>query len=333
MAPTKAELEAQLAADQLKQAQEAKLRKLHRETRVPDPAKVAQLPSRRKNKQTGQWEDGKPLDYLGHADVTDLLLVHDPHWNWEPVAWTDQGLPGIVKDAQGWPVGLWIRLTIHGVTRLGYGNCAPGKDDAVKELIGDAIRNAALRFGVALQLWSKADKDGWEDLPEAGPGDDAPTPPQDAPATPDAPKDAPAPAAPEKPAQPTQAKPSGQCPECHGPGGRHASSCSRKGAAAHGNGTTAVNEPLTPAAPAEPVPAADPEPAAEPAAEHLSRDQLDLEVGRRVAAMRGPTAIAYAEEKTRRGWPGDLTTADDDTMRAILAWLQSSPTERVVAGS
>jgi hypothetical protein len=45
---------------------------------------------------------------------------------------------------------LWIRLTVCGVTRLGVGD---GKN--MKERIGDAIRNAAMRFGVALDLWAK----------------------------------------------------------------------------------------------------------------------------------------------------------------------------------
>ncbi len=47
---------------------------------------------------------------------------------------------------------LWIKLTVCGVTRPGVGD---GK--TAKELIGDAIRNAAMRFGVALDLWAKED--------------------------------------------------------------------------------------------------------------------------------------------------------------------------------
>lgn len=92
------------------------------------------------------------LDYVGHAALTDRLLDVDPHWTWEPVAYRD-GLPAL--DANG---GLWIKLTICDVTRLGYGS-ADGKKggDAVKELIGDALRNAAMRFGAALDLWHKGD--------------------------------------------------------------------------------------------------------------------------------------------------------------------------------
>lgn len=92
------------------------------------------------------------LDYVGHADVTARLLEVDPGWEWEPLAIGEDGLPAI--DQYG---GMWIRLTVAGVTRLGYGD-AGGKNgpDAVKEAIGDALRNAAMRFGVALDLWSKS---------------------------------------------------------------------------------------------------------------------------------------------------------------------------------
>lgn len=133
--------------------------RLHQDTRQPPADKVAKL------KKTWEGKDGRPggtivLDYMGHADVTDELLKHDPLWNWEPVAFDADGRPLVDRDSNGWPRGLWIRLTVHGHTRLGYGTCAPGKGDAVKELIGDALRNAAMRFGVALALWSKAE---WEE--------------------------------------------------------------------------------------------------------------------------------------------------------------------------
>lgn len=95
--------------------------------------------------------NGVRLDYVGHAATTKRLLEVDPAWTWEPVAFDAFGLPAI--DSKG---GLWIRLTVCGVTRLGYGD-AGGKSgaNAVKEAIGDAIRNAAMRFGVALDLWAK----------------------------------------------------------------------------------------------------------------------------------------------------------------------------------
>jgi len=90
---------------------------------------------------------GAMLDYVGHAAVTDRLLTVDPEWSWEPFALDDHGLPAL--DRAG---NLWIRLTVCGVTRIGVGD---GK--SAKECIGDAIRNAAMRFGVALDLWAKED--------------------------------------------------------------------------------------------------------------------------------------------------------------------------------
>lgn len=101
------------------------------------PASVGKLP-----------KGGVFLDYVGHAAVTDRLLSIDPEWSWEPMGVDPTtGLP--VTDAKG---NLWIKLTVCGVTRIGVGD---GK--SAKECIGDAIRNAAMRFGVALDLWAKED--------------------------------------------------------------------------------------------------------------------------------------------------------------------------------
>ena len=88
---------------------------------------------------------GVMLDNVGHAAVTDRLLTVDPNWSWEPFATGPDGLPA--PDREG---NLWIRLTVCGVTRIGVGD---GK--SAKERIGDALRNAAMRFGVALDLWAK----------------------------------------------------------------------------------------------------------------------------------------------------------------------------------
>jgi hypothetical protein len=110
------------------------------------PERISQIPRKTKSGATVR------LDYVGHADVTDRLLAVDPGWTWEPAGVDAEGLP-VIDD------GLWIKLTVCGVTRYGFGD-AQGKTggDAVKEMIGDAIRNAAMRFGVALDLWSKSEK-------------------------------------------------------------------------------------------------------------------------------------------------------------------------------
>ena len=103
----------------------------------------------------GGWHHPKVihLDYVGHAALTDRLLDVDSEWNWKPLSVTEQGLPQY--DSIN---GLWIELTVCGVTRLGYGHAgAKAGGDAIKEVIGDALRNAAMRFGAALDLWHKGD--------------------------------------------------------------------------------------------------------------------------------------------------------------------------------
>ena len=89
-------------------------------------------------------------EYAGHAAVTDRLLEVDPEWTWK---FLGDGTP--VFDDVG---GIWIELTACGVTRIGYGFPERLKGgNAIKEAIGDAIRNAAMRFGVGLEFWFKGD--------------------------------------------------------------------------------------------------------------------------------------------------------------------------------
>ncbi len=109
------------------------------------------------------------LDYVGHGAVTARLLDVDPDWNWEPVAWTLDGLPMFDRDDRGNPIGLWIRLTVNGTSRLGYGDCASNQFSSEKVLIGDALRNAAMRFGVALDLWTRGHAEDDEQFNEDGP--------------------------------------------------------------------------------------------------------------------------------------------------------------------
>ena len=95
------------------------------------------------------------LDFVGHGYLTQRFLDVDPLWNWEPFAVDEYGLPRL--DEHG---GLWIRLTLCGMTRIGYGDAGGRKGpNAVKEAIGDALRNAGMRFGAALELWCKGDPD------------------------------------------------------------------------------------------------------------------------------------------------------------------------------
>ena len=94
------------------------------------------------------------LDYVGHAALTSRLLEADPGWTYK-ITVTDPVTGAPILDANG---GMWIELTVCGVTRPGYGD-AQGKrgGNAINEAIGDALRKAAMRFGAALDLWHKGD--------------------------------------------------------------------------------------------------------------------------------------------------------------------------------
>lgn len=122
------------------------LTKLWRDTRVPPPEMVQTI-------DKGKFK----ADAVGHADVTEIILDHDPEWELEAAGVDEHGTPVITKDPDGNLV-FWAYLTIHGKRRLCVGTCKPGAPDIMKELLGDAIRNGAMRFGVAITLWSKTER-------------------------------------------------------------------------------------------------------------------------------------------------------------------------------
>jgi len=119
---------------------------------VPDPSIVGKLP-----------RGGITLDFVGHAEITRILIDVDVNWSWEPCGW-DNGRPAI-HEVNGMAV-MWGYLTILGKTMLGVGSARSDKPDLDKELIGDFIRNASMRFGICLSLWSKSE---WDEHPLAAP--------------------------------------------------------------------------------------------------------------------------------------------------------------------
>lgn len=129
--------------------------KLPKESRAQIDERKANRNSAINCKVCGGWhhKNAVHLDYVGHAALTDRLLDADIEWSWEPMAFGPDGLPALDRNG-----GMWIRLTVCGVSRIGYGS-ADGKTggDAIKEVIGDALRNAGMRFGAALDLWHKGD--------------------------------------------------------------------------------------------------------------------------------------------------------------------------------
>lgn len=115
---------------------------------VPDPKIVSKLP-----------KGGITLDFVGHADITRILIEIDPLWTIEPVAFDAGGLPAHTKIGNMIQAGFY--MTVLGHRRYCVGSVEERKQDIGKELISDAIRNGAMRFGVALHLWTKAE---WHDL-------------------------------------------------------------------------------------------------------------------------------------------------------------------------
>jgi len=114
---------------------------------VPDPKIVGKLP-----------KGGMQLDFVGHADITRILIEIDPMWSWEPCGWVN-GRPHV--HVENGMATMWARLTVHGKPMLGVGSVRADKAELDKELVGDFLRNAAMRFGISLALWTKQE---WEDL-------------------------------------------------------------------------------------------------------------------------------------------------------------------------
>lgn len=114
---------------------------------VPDPRIVGKLP-----------RGGINLDFVGHADITKILIEVDPLWRWVPIAW-NEGRPAI--HIENGMATMWAELTVLGHSRLGVGSVRADKPDLDKELVSDFLRNAAMRFGICLSLWTKQE---WDDL-------------------------------------------------------------------------------------------------------------------------------------------------------------------------
>jgi hypothetical protein len=122
------------------------LRAVLDEYATPDPKIVGTIP-----------RNGINLAYVSHADITRILIEVDPVWSWQPMEWVN-GRPAI--NVENGTATMWGTLTLLGKSMLGVGSVRADKQDLDKELIGDFLRNAAMRFGIALSLWSKQD---WSD--------------------------------------------------------------------------------------------------------------------------------------------------------------------------
>lgn len=108
-----------------------------------------------------KFTNGPALDYIGHATITERLQECDPEWNIQfayhyPPTHELAGLP-VMDSENGYA---WFNLTIFGVTKLCVGDTGgkPMHSNGVKEMMGDAIRNGAMRFGVGTYLWSRSEE-------------------------------------------------------------------------------------------------------------------------------------------------------------------------------
>jgi hypothetical protein len=78
---------------------------------------------------------------------------------------------------------MWGILTVHGKDIIGVGSVKHDKAELDKELIGDFLRNAAMRFGISLSLWSKQEWESNEPASKAQVGSRAVAKPVEEPAT------------------------------------------------------------------------------------------------------------------------------------------------------
>ena len=114
---------------------------------VPDPKIVGKLP-----------KGGVQLDFVGHADITRILIEIDPHWRLVPIAW-DNGRPEM--HVVNGMATCWFEMTLLGTARLAVGTAKENTPDCDKIVYGDALRNGAMRYGIGLSLWTKQE---WDDL-------------------------------------------------------------------------------------------------------------------------------------------------------------------------
>lgn len=89
------------------------------------------------------------LDYVGHAGITMRLNedVGPENWTLEPLGTLDNGLPAHTGQV------FWVKLTILGVSKIDVAENFKNTQEAW----GDALRRAAMRFGIGTYLWSKSE--------------------------------------------------------------------------------------------------------------------------------------------------------------------------------
>jgi hypothetical protein len=134
------------------------------------------FPAAKVKQKRGQG--GRTMSYISHGLVTERLNDADPDWSVERIAThTYVDGSGALHCA-----GVELALTVGGVTRVEAGG--PQRQDGftneIKNAYSDALKRAAMRFGVALGMWetlvdAEGDEDYAPDTPGLGPVDFAST--------------------------------------------------------------------------------------------------------------------------------------------------------------
>jgi len=119
------------------------LRAVLEEYASPDPKIVGTIP-----------RNGVNLSYVSHSEITRILISVDAMWSWEPIEWIN-GRPAI--HIENGMATMWGKMTLLGKSMICVGSARADKADYEKELIGDLLRNGSMRYGIALNLWSKQD--------------------------------------------------------------------------------------------------------------------------------------------------------------------------------
>lgn len=100
------------------------------------------------------------VDYVGHAHITERLNSVDPGWRMRkgPIQFDTRGM-----------AYMEVELTVLGVTREEVGCAETGLAEWPKLLYSDCLTRAAMRFGLALDLWKKVKGGGEYRVPGGEP--------------------------------------------------------------------------------------------------------------------------------------------------------------------
>lgn len=135
---------------------------------TPEVAAILEKPFTDRQVQVKRGQGNRPQSYVSHGLVTERLTEADPNWGSRVLhvhTFTDPN--GALHCG-----GVTLELTVRGVTRTESGGPArmgPFADE-IKNAQSDALKRAAMRFGVALAMWEDLiDSEGDDDRPPPRP--------------------------------------------------------------------------------------------------------------------------------------------------------------------